>query len=81
MSIITDGDNGTIQVHAGILAWLEAKAKIINADLQALGQPGNVTGAEVAMLLLERGIATAGAGQRKQTAPTQRERAVGQRAA
>jgi hypothetical protein len=71
----------TIPVHAGILAWLESEAKIINADLQALGQPGNVTSADVAMVLLERGIATAVARQAKQTATPQRERAVGQRAA
>jgi hypothetical protein len=71
----------TIQVHAGILAWLESEAKIINADLRALGQPGNVTAADVAMVLLERGIATAVARQREQTAPRQQERAIGQRAA
>jgi hypothetical protein len=60
----------TIQVHAGILAWLEAEAKIINDDLQALGQPGNVTTADVAIVLLERGIADAVARQQEQTAPT-----------
>jgi hypothetical protein len=60
----------TIQVHAGILAWLEAEAKIINADLQALGQPGNVTTADIAIVLLERGIADAVTRQREQTAPT-----------
>ena len=71
----------TIQVHAGILAWLESEAKIINADLQALGQHGNVTTADVAMVLLERGIATAVARQREQATTSQRERAVGQKAA
>ena len=71
----------TIHVHAGILAWLEAEAKIINAYLPALCQPGSVTTADVAMVLLERGIATAVTQQREQTATTQRERAVGQKAA
>lgn len=71
----------TIQVHAGILAWLESEAKIINADLRALGQPANVTTADVAIVLLERGIATAVTQQHTQTATTQRERAVGQKAA
>ena len=70
----------TIPVHAGILAWLESEAKIINADLQALGQPGNVTTADVAMVLLERGIATAVMQQRERTATTQHERSVGQKA-
>jgi hypothetical protein len=71
----------TIRVHAGVLAWLESEATIINADLQALGQPGDVTAADVAMVLLERGIANALVQQRDLAATPERERAVGQEAA
>jgi hypothetical protein len=78
----------TIPVHAGVLAWLESEARIINADLRALGKPADVTAADVAMVLLERGIASAVAHQsqlaatqeRKHAAPQERERAVGQTA-
>jgi hypothetical protein len=71
----------TIRVHAGVLAWLESEALIINADLQALGQPGNVTEADVAMVLLERGIANAVAGQRERTAMHEHQHTVNQKAA
>jgi hypothetical protein len=48
----------TIRVPAGVLAWLESEATIINADLQLLGQRGDVTPGDVATVLMERGIAT-----------------------
>jgi hypothetical protein len=67
-----------LRVHAGVLAWLESEAQIINADLQTLGHPGNVTAADVAAVLLERGIATTLSRADTNQQEPLRERAVGE---
>jgi hypothetical protein len=68
----------TIRVPAGVLAWLESEATIINADLQLLGQHGDVTPGDVATVLMERGIATtlARPSEHEYTEPHEYERAV-----